>query len=279
MLVITQSALENLNEELKFCQYGDQHWRCVIIKCSLAKNKPEHWFSFICDKINFSFGNEGTIYLFPDDDVYIFSRTPSTKSVSALYQSLGDYFSDIPQSVAILLYELPVHLDYLKTAFKEKQPKVSTTPEPVKPDITPRSVIQDPDYLPIVKTISERRAARPRVEVMVSEDDPFSSRLVCKTIDTKYASLATFDGKKTIETYIFNAPNVLFLDIGLPDMNGLEILSSIFAADPEAYVVIISANGNKENVMKAIRFLPFWRSLYDFNLPERKESTDEGLFP
>ena len=53
-------------------------------------------------------------------------------------------------------------------------------------------------------------------------------------------------------SYVNKAPDVLFLDIGLPDINGHEVLEKLFKLDPDAYVVMFSGNGDKENIMKAV---------------------------
>jgi two-component system chemotaxis response regulator CheY len=45
---------------------------------------------------------------------------------------------------------------------------------------------------------------------------------------------------------------VLFLDIGLPDIDGLKVLERIFKLDPQAYVVMFSGNGSKEHIMRAV---------------------------
>ena len=252
MLVLTQNAYESFSEELKFCKYGDMNWRCIILKLSLAKQKPDNWFTLVADKINTLIGNEGTIYLFPDDDVFVFSRGAVKKSVDVLYQALEPVFQAVPQSLATQLYELPVHADFVQMELSTKKPKEESQDKEEKIDLKLSNPLLDPDFANIVRTLKDRRMSRRNAEILVSEDDPFSSRLVCKTIDAQFASHAAYDGRQTLESYLFNAPDALFLDIGLPDMNGLEILSNILSADPDAYIVIISANGNKENVLKAI---------------------------
>ena len=52
--------------------------------------------------------------------------------------------------------------------------------------------------------------------------------------------------------YVNKAPDVLFLDIGLPDINGHDVLERLFKLDPQAYVVMFSGNGDRENVLKAV---------------------------
>ena len=58
------------------------------------------------------------------------------------------------------------------------------------------------------------------------------------------------EGRKLIEQY---HPDMIFLDIGLPDVTGLEILDEIFQIDPKAHVVMLSGNGSRDNVVGAIQ--------------------------
>lgn len=251
MLILTQNAYESFSEELNYCRNSDQSWRCAILKFSLAKNKPYNWFTQAADKINSLIGNEGTIYLFSDEDIFILSRQVNKKNLDAIFKQLQPIFGIVPDTIACLLYELPVHLDFLIRELDGKKPKEQSVE---KPDIVKNTnPLFDPDFQAIVKTLKDRRQSRNKAEILVSEDDPFSSRLVCKTIDLSYNSLAAFDGKQTLQSYVFNAPDILFLDLGLPDMDGLDILANIMDADPEAYIVILSGNGSKENVLKAMK--------------------------
>ncbi len=97
-----------------------------------------------------------------------------------------------------------------------------------------------------------RREARKTSAIMVVEDDAFTQKLIQNTIkDTHKLSIAG-DGQGAIMTYVNKAPDVLFLDIGLPDIDGLKVLEKIFKIDPHAYVVMFSGNGDKKNILKAI---------------------------
>ena len=47
-------------------------------------------------------------------------------------------------------------------------------------------------------------------------------------------------------------PNVVFLDIELPDSNGHELLSRIKALNPQCHVVIMSAHSTVENLKRSV---------------------------
>jgi len=59
-------------------------------------------------------------------------------------------------------------------------------------------------------------------------------------------------GDAAISAFQKNLPDVVFLDIELPDMDGQEILKKIKSAKQNAFVVMISAHSSVENVKAAI---------------------------
>mgnify|MGYP001143185365 FL=1 len=59
-------------------------------------------------------------------------------------------------------------------------------------------------------------------------------------------------GDAAIMSYQKNLPDVVFLDIELPDMDGQEILKKIRIAKQNAFVVMISAHSSVDNVKAAI---------------------------
>lgn len=51
--------------------------------------------------------------------------------------------------------------------------------------------------------------------------------------------------------YEEHMPDIIFLDIHLPNISGLKIMNQIQKRDPDAYIVMISADSIMDNVQKA----------------------------
>jgi len=101
--------------------------------------------------------------------------------------------------------------------------------------------------------IAALRDARGEPVLMIIEDDAFSRRLVDKVLQKQFtlASMESADG--ALAAYAELAPDLLFLDINLPDVTGHELLEKIIALDPKSYVVMLSGNADKENIMQAMQ--------------------------
>jgi two-component system chemotaxis response regulator CheY len=59
-------------------------------------------------------------------------------------------------------------------------------------------------------------------------------------------------GKEAIRKYSLLNPDLVIMDITMPEMNGLAALREIKAADPRARVIICSAMGQKQLVQEAV---------------------------
>jgi len=61
------------------------------------------------------------------------------------------------------------------------------------------------------------------------------------------------DGRRAVELYAELTPDLVLLDITMPEMDGIEALRHIIASNSEARVVMITALGQKEEVLASIK--------------------------
>jgi len=61
------------------------------------------------------------------------------------------------------------------------------------------------------------------------------------------------NGREAVAKYQELRPDIVMLDITMPEMNGLEAMRRIFAADPAARVILCSAIGQQNLIVQAIQ--------------------------
>jgi len=95
--------------------------------------------------------------------------------------------------------------------------------------------------------------AVPRKQVLVIDDDPSIHDLVTlalrKTADVATSTTAS-EGLKILEERPFD---LLLLDLGLPDIHGLEVLSRLRQGGSRTRVAVITADDTPESLLRAIR--------------------------
>lgn len=96
------------------------------------------------------------------------------------------------------------------------------------------------------------RKTRERKKILIIEDDRFTASLIETSISGSFTKIIANTGREALEAYILEVPNMVFLDIELPDINGLELLDLLKEIDKDIYVVILSSHGTASNVAKAL---------------------------
>lgn len=61
------------------------------------------------------------------------------------------------------------------------------------------------------------------------------------------------NGRAAVEQAAALRPDVLLLDILMPELNGIEAATQILAADPSARVIILTMNANSEHIFRALQ--------------------------
>ena len=138
--------------------------------------------------------------------------------------------------------------DYVKAVKAQKLAAKKAKAEKAR-----HAALNQPFSSELLASISKRRAERDKPEIVIVEDDPFSRKLVLTALADKHTVTPAVDGHNAISSYVYQAPDVMFLDIDLPDISGHEVLKKVLSIDPDAYIIMLSGNGDKENIMGAIQ--------------------------
>ena len=91
-----------------------------------------------------------------------------------------------------------------------------------------------------------------KFQILVVEDDPPIRNLIATTLKThEYKYLLAKNGEEAILQASSYAPDVVFLDLGLPDIDGIEIIKRIreWSNMP---IIVISARSEDEDKIEAL---------------------------
>ncbi len=99
---------------------------------------------------------------------------------------------------------------------------------------------------------ADARVARKENIIMVADDDMYMRMLVKKGAQSIATVHEVSNGDEVMEAYKQHMPDILFLDIHLPDRDGTILLHDILAVDHAAYIVMLSADSSQENVQLTV---------------------------
>ena len=91
-------------------------------------------------------------------------------------------------------------------------------------------------------------------KVLVVDDAAFM-RMRCKKLLTQsgYDVIEAANGSQAVDMYQSDKPDLVLLDITMPDMDGLTALREIMKIDPDARVAMVTAMGQQSMVIEALK--------------------------
>jgi two-component system chemotaxis response regulator CheY len=93
------------------------------------------------------------------------------------------------------------------------------------------------------------------LDVMVVDDSPITVRKLGAMLDALgYNVVATAEsGKIAVQTYRETRPDVVTMDITMPDMDGIEATRLIMREFPDAKIVMVTSHGQEKMVLDALK--------------------------
>jgi len=85
-------------------------------------------------------------------------------------------------------------------------------------------------------------------------DDAAFMRMMIRDILIKdgYVIQEAVNGRDAVEKYQESKPDLVTLDVTMPEMDGIEALTALRAVDPDARVLMVSAMGQQALMMAAL---------------------------
>ena len=93
---------------------------------------------------------------------------------------------------------------------------------------------------------------RKQNNVIIADDDLFIRKVLSSALEGLATIVPVADGGEVEAAYREHTPDVVFLDLHLPNATGLELIPRLLAIEPDAYIIMLSADSSGENVKEAI---------------------------
>lgn len=91
-------------------------------------------------------------------------------------------------------------------------------------------------------------------KILIVDDAEFLRMRISKMLTAEgYEIVEADNGAKAVELYNQVHPDVVMMDITMPEMDGLTALKHIKAMDPKAKVIMLTALGQESVVLEAIK--------------------------
>lgn len=258
MILIDELVETKLAAVLEALKAEPKSARCIFFK--LDPNQLDGGFKetfFELAQRHFA-AVDAQIYLCGDGDIFILAPAIPAKEGKEFILNIGGYlkrpvddswvgFYEVSLQVHSLLATVQQKLDRLHKIEEEKRKWLEQQQHERK-----RQAILNGGAQSKAEDIKHRRKSRTKPELMIIEDDTFSRRLVENVVQKHYKLTGLGEATYALDTYARIAPDLLFLDINLPDVSGHELLEKILILDPDAHVIMLSGNSDRENITHAM---------------------------
>ncbi len=259
MRLYNQNAEALLLAKAKSIQEQPNSWRAIYLDFTSRKDPySEGLRSYAVTNIlkDLLESEDGYVYLCADGDVFILFQGKVSDIMNRLgehFQGLGDGTTSSADEAIYTVFDLSMQWDHFFTLCERKATEAEAANEKSdQPAFVPAHKPLREIDADILSAAAARRSNRKRMQVLVVEDDPFTRRLVVSTLKADYDVIEADDGATALTAYEGHAPDAVFLDIELPDTNGHVVLNKLLNADKSAFVIMLSANSMKENILAAL---------------------------
>lgn len=93
------------------------------------------------------------------------------------------------------------------------------------------------------------------LKILVVDDSLIIRKKISKIVEDlghQTLDVAT-NGEEAIEKYKIHNPDLVTMDITMPDMDGITAVKNIMASNPNAKIIMVTSHGQEDMVVKSIQ--------------------------
>lgn len=92
-----------------------------------------------------------------------------------------------------------------------------------------------------------------KLNAMVVEDEGVANELLSSTFKNFFSDVySAFNGKEAIEMFERLQPDIVFVDIVMPEMDGIELSRKLREMNPNQIIIVISASNDIQKISESI---------------------------
>ncbi len=258
MIVHERYAENRLMETLEALKLSPAVTRCIHLNLAGQRNITGINQAVIDAAKHYISSEQTQIFFCNDGDIFVISPGIHQKEYAQFIQYISERVALPPNAALLHFHQVSIEIHKLlliaENKIKAHEQAIEEThkqQEEAKAEARKNAILNSigenkADF------IKSRREGRHKSEFMIIEDDPFSRKLVENVLQKQHALTGLGEATHALDTYTVVAPDLLFLDINLPDVSGQDLLLKILSIDPDAYVIMLSGNADRENILQAM---------------------------
>jgi len=89
--------------------------------------------------------------------------------------------------------------------------------------------------------------------ILIVDDDKSVLKALQMTLEDKYQIITLTHGSEAVKLFHQERPDMVILDIGLPDISGIDVLKAVKEKDPDVLVIMVTAIEEVKMIVEAVK--------------------------
>jgi len=248
--------LEAFEERSTHALYVGGILYCAFSKANFKTN-PDEVLPLLKDLIRDS---EGELYFCDDGDLIVTWRGRIGETARLIIKQFRENFTKellpFEDKDIFTLYDPQIQGEELRLYLRKKIQIDSEIeiPSGETPSSGPRRPIKleltEHQKSALQKSLGRRRI-RQKNEVLIVEDQDFSRKLLSGLLSKTNQCFEAKNAYEAIHFFAEHAPDIIFLDIELPDQDGHNLASFFKSLDPRSFIIMVTGNNYTKDVQRA----------------------------
>ena len=95
-------------------------------------------------------------------------------------------------------------------------------------------------------------------KIFITDDDKWYANVVANTLSLhNFSNVEVFTNSRSMLNNLYQMPNIIVLDLIMPQVSGIEALKEIKSFDPDIFVIILSAQKDVELAVQTLKYGSF----------------------